>query len=158
MCEYSDDLSVYMPAIFPKIPLKESLGEVVSAQGHSQLRLAETEKYAHVTFFFNGGREEPFPNEKRILIPSPDVSTYDLSPEMSAQAITDTLKQQMKQHRYPLTVVNYANPDMVGHSGSIEATKKALLKIDQILKELEQEVLKITGFLLLQLTTEMQSK
>ncbi len=93
------------------------LGEYLAKNGKTQLRIAETEKYAHVTFFFSGGREEPFPGEERILIPSPKVATYDLQPEMSAPEVTDRIVDAIEHQRYDVIVVNYANGDMVGHSG-----------------------------------------
>lgn len=116
--------------------LSNTLGEYISHKGLTQLRVAETEKYAHVTFFFNGGREEPFMNEDRMLIPSPKVSTYDLKPEMSAQAVKDTVLENIKKDRYDLIIVNFANPDMVGHTGSVPATIKAVETVDACLGEI----------------------
>ncbi|MFI3174113.1 MAG: alkaline phosphatase family protein, partial [Bacillota bacterium] len=103
-------------------------------QGLKQLRLAETEKYAHVTFFFNGGVEEPNENEDRILIPSPKVATYDMQPEMSAVEVTDELVKAIESKKYDLIIVNYANPDMVGHTGMMEAAKKAVEALDTCMK------------------------
>lgn len=125
------------PVLFPPTELQRILGEEISRQGLKQLRIAETEKYAHVTYFFNGGRETVFPNEDRILIESPrDVATYDLKPEMSAIKITDTLLKTIAEKEYDLIVVNYANGDMVGHTGVIPAAIKACETVDNCLGEL----------------------
>lgn len=113
---------------------KNTIGEYVSDLGLNQLRIAETEKYAHVTFFLNGGREEPFKNEDRILVPSPKVATYDLQPEMSALTVTDKVVEAIESEKYDLIVLNYANPDMVGHTGSIPAVVKALEFLDACIK------------------------
>ena len=141
MTEYSDDLTPYLPAIFPRIPLNNSLGEVVANVGKAQLRIAETEKYGHVTFFFNGGREQPFDQEDRILISSPDVATYDLQPEMAAADVTENVVKTIQQNKHHLIIVNYANPDMVGHTGNLEATKQAIRTIDTCLGQIEQVAL-----------------
>jgi len=109
------------------------LGEVLSEQGLTQLRLAETEKYAHVTFFFSGGREETFPGETRILIPSPEVKTYDLKPEMSAHEVTDALVEAIASQEYDFIVVNFANGDMVGHTGNFAAAVRAVETLDECL-------------------------
>lgn len=130
MSEYSSTLAKRMQVLFAPEPLSDILGEVVSKAGLKQLRIAETEKYAHVTFFFNGGREENFAGEDRILIPSPKVATYDLQPEMSAPEVTDKLVAAIESGAYDLIVVNYANTDMVGHSGNIEAAVKAVEAVD----------------------------
>lgn len=119
--------------VFPTAPLKNMLGDYLSQQGYQQLRLAETEKYAHVTFFFNGGIEAPFQGESRILIPSPKVSTYDLVPQMSANEITETLVAAIKSQAYQFIVCNFANADMVGHTGDFQATLKAIEVIDTCL-------------------------
>lgn len=116
--------------------LRNTLGEYLSHKGLKQLRVAETEKYAHVTFFFNGGREEPFMDEDRILIPSPKVSTYDLKPEMSAYEVKDTVIENINKEEYDLIIVNFANPDMVGHTGSIAAAIKAVETVDECLGEI----------------------
>ena len=113
-----------------------TLGQYLSDKGMKQLRAAETEKYAHVTFFFNGGMEKPYEGEDRILIPSPKVATYDLQPEMSAYDLLDKLLAALDEDKYDLIVVNFANPDMVGHTGSIEATKKAIQVASKQLKRL----------------------
>jgi 2,3-bisphosphoglycerate-independent phosphoglycerate mutase len=118
------------PSLFEPASIQNSLGEYIASLGMSQLRLAETEKYAHVTFFFSGGREEAFVGEDRTLIPSPDVATYDLQPEMSAQEITDSIILAINDGKHDLIVCNYANGDMVGHTGDLEASIKAVEKID----------------------------
>lgn len=132
------------PVAFPELVLKNTLSEVVSAAGLKQLHVAETEKYAHVTYFFNGGNEKPFPGEERTLIPSKKVATYDLSPEMSAPEITDAAIEGLsKGHSFVL--VNLANPDMVGHTGNFEATKKALETVDGCIEKLAKAAKK-AGF------------
>ena len=115
---------------FDKVKLANTLGEYLSKLGKTQLRLAETEKYAHVTFFFNGGVEEPNPGEDRILVPSPKVATYDLKPEMSAYEVCDNLVKAIHSRRYDVIIINFANPDMVGHTGVFEAAVKAVEAID----------------------------
>jgi 2,3-bisphosphoglycerate-independent phosphoglycerate mutase len=149
MVEYSSALAPLVPALFPPEPLTGLLGEVVANAGLKQLRIAETEKYAHVTFFFNGGREEEFPGEERILIPSPKVATYDLKPEMSAPEVTDALVAAIESNRFDFIVVNYANTDMVGHSGNIEAAKKAVETVDTCLGRVVQATLRQGGALLI---------
>ncbi len=116
---------------YPPQDLPNVLGEYVSGLGKKQLRIAETEKYAHVTFFFNGGREEPFEGEDRVLVPSPKVATYDLQPEMSAPEVTDRLVERINSGEYDLVICNYANCDMVGHSGDIEAAMKSAEAVDE---------------------------
>jgi 2,3-bisphosphoglycerate-independent phosphoglycerate mutase len=128
LTRYAADISA--PCAFAPTSIQNSLGEYIASLGMSQLRLAETEKYAHVTFFFSGGREEPFNGEDRQLIPSPDVATYDLQPEMSAKEVTDTIITAIKGGKYDLIVCNYANGDMVGHTGNLEASIKAVEMID----------------------------
>lgn len=112
-----------------------TLGEYVASKGLNQLRIAETEKYAHVTFFFNGGRETPYDNEDRILVPSPKVATYDLKPEMSAYEVKDKLVAAINENKYDFIVVNYANGDMVGHTGIYEAIEKAVVAVDACVKD-----------------------
>jgi 2,3-bisphosphoglycerate-independent phosphoglycerate mutase len=129
--EYSSSLAC--PVAYPPDRLESSLGEVLSEQGLTQLRLAETEKYAHVTFFFSGGREAVFPGEERALIPSPEVMTYDLKPEMSAHEVTDTLVEAIASQQYDFIVVNYANGDMVGHTGNFDAAVIAVETLDTCL-------------------------
>lgn len=149
MTEYSSVLAPLIPALFPSEPLTNILGEVVSSAGLKQLRIAETEKYAHVTFFFNGGREQEFPGEERILVPSPKVATYDLKPEMSAPEVTDKLLEAIASGRFDFMVVNYANTDMVGHTGNIEAAKKAVEAVDTCLGRLLEATLAKGGALLI---------
>ena len=136
--EYDCTLSV--PIIFPPIIENNFLGQVLSDHKFKQLRIAETEKYAHVTYFFNGGIEEPFPGENRILIPSPKVETYDLKPDMSAYELTDKIIEAIKTNIYDLIVINYANPDMIGHTGNFDATIKSIEVIDQCIKQLIETI------------------
>jgi 2,3-bisphosphoglycerate-independent phosphoglycerate mutase len=142
MVEYSDALNPFMPAMFAPETLANNLGEIVSQAGLKQLRIAETEKYAHVTFFFNGGREEPFAGEERILIPSPKVATYDLQPEMSAPELTRQLVAAIASQAFDFIVVNYANTDMVGHSGDLTAAIKAVEAVDACLGQLHAAIVK----------------
>ena len=116
--------------LFPKENVENTLGEYLSQQGKKQLHTAETEKYAHVTFFFNGGREAPYENEDRILVPSPKVATYDLKPEMSAFEVKDKLVAAINENKYDFIVVNFANGDMVGHTGVYNAIAKAVWAVD----------------------------
>lgn len=131
LTEFSSSLKTTV--LFPPIPLNNMLGEYLALQHKTQLRIAETEKYAHVTFFFNGGVETPFVGEERILIPSAKVNTYDLCPEMSAKEITQALIDVIKQDRFDVIICNFANPDMVGHTGNFNATIKAIETIDECL-------------------------
>ncbi len=129
MCQYDETFD--LPVAFPPVHMKNILGEVVSRAGRRQLRIAETEKYAHVTYFFNGGEEAPFPMEDRCLIPSPrEVATYDQKPEMSARAVTEELLARLRTGRYDFVVVNFANMDMVGHTGVLSAAVKACETVD----------------------------
>jgi 2,3-bisphosphoglycerate-independent phosphoglycerate mutase len=121
--------------LFPKENVEDTLGEYLSRQGKKQLHTAETEKYAHVTFFFNGGREEPFEGEDRILVPSPKVATYDLKPEMSAYEVKDKLVAAINENKYDFIVVNFANGDMVGHTGVYNAIAKAVWAVDHCVKD-----------------------
>ena len=148
LVEYSALLNPYLITLFPPLDLNETLGEVVARAGRSQLRIAETEKYAHVTFFLNGGREEPFTGEERILVPSPKVATYDLQPEMSAPEVTDKLVAAVESGRFDLIVCNYANGDMVGHSGNLEAAIAAVECLDACLARLSAAVDAAGGALL----------
>lgn len=134
---------------YPPKRVKNTLGEYVSALGFKQLRIAETEKYAHVTFFFNGGVEKPNKGEDRILIPSPKVKTYDMQPEMSAYLVTDEVIRQIKSDKYDLIILNYANADMVGHTGKIDAAVKAIEALDKCVKRVVDEVLSVGGRVLL---------
>jgi 2,3-bisphosphoglycerate-independent phosphoglycerate mutase len=140
LVEYSTELNRFLATLFPPENLDGSFGEVVSRAGLTQLRIAETEKYAHVTFFFNGGRETVFPGEERILVPSPKVATYDRQPEMSAPEVTDKVVEAIRSGRFDVIVMNYANADMVGHSGLIEAATKAVETIDACLNRLSEAV------------------
>ncbi|MGB9154310.1 MAG: 2,3-bisphosphoglycerate-independent phosphoglycerate mutase [Alphaproteobacteria bacterium] len=149
MVEYSDALNKRMTALFPPKQIKDSLGAIISAAGMTQLRIAETEKYPHVTFFFNGGREEPFAGEERIMVPSPKVATYDLQPEMSARTLTDKVVAAIESDKFDLIVLNYANPDMVGHTGMLDAAIKAVEAIDICLGRLFSAVEKRSGIVLL---------
>ncbi len=148
MVEYSEALNPMIPAIFAAQTLHNNLGELAANAGLKQLRIAETEKYAHVAFFFNGGREEPFAGEDRILVPSPKVATYDLQPEMSAPEVTNKLVEAIGSEKYDLIVVNYANTDMVGHSGDLGAAMKAVEAVDACLGRLHEAVLKAGGAML----------
>lgn len=121
--------------LFDKENVANTLGEYLAANGKKQLHIAETEKYAHVTFFFNGGRETPYDNEDRILVPSPKVATYDLKPEMSAYEVKDKLVAAINENKYDFIVVNYANGDMVGHTGIYEAIEKAVVAVDACVKD-----------------------
>jgi 2,3-bisphosphoglycerate-independent phosphoglycerate mutase len=129
MTQYDKEFNV--PVAFPPAKIVNTLGEVISKNKLKQLRIAETEKYAHVTFFFNGGIEKPYDGEDRILIPSPKVATYDLKPEMSAYEIADTVIEKIKLKEYDVIIINFANPDMVGHTGSMEAAVKAVEVVDE---------------------------
>lgn len=130
MVAYSEPLNRLMNAIFPQEVPQDSLGEWVSAQGKKQFRVAETEKYPHVTFFFNGGVESPWPGEERFMVASPKVATYDQKPEMSAAEVTEALTSAILSREYALIVVNFANPDMVGHTGDLQAAIKAVEAVD----------------------------
>ncbi|MEI8320416.1 MAG: 2,3-bisphosphoglycerate-independent phosphoglycerate mutase [Alphaproteobacteria bacterium] len=148
MTSYAKDLDSQMDVLFPNVSPHHTLGEILSDAHLTQLRIAETEKYAHVTFFFNGGKETPFPHEDRILVPSPKVSTYDLSPAMSAFELTDKVLHAIESGAYDVIIMNYANTDMVGHTGKLEPTIKAVEVVDTCLGKLEQAVLKAGGVLL----------
>ncbi|MBI5197415.1 MAG: 2,3-bisphosphoglycerate-independent phosphoglycerate mutase [Nitrospirae bacterium] len=144
------DETFRLPAAFETRPLANIFGEVISDTGLAQLRIAETEKYAHVTYFFNGGDEKSFPGEERVLIPSPkDVPTYDLKPEMSAYQVTDELVKRIRSGRYPFILVNYANPDMVGHTGILPAAIRAVEVIDDCLGKVLQAVQEQRGVICL---------
>ena len=149
MAEYSETLNRHLLTLFPPESLSDTFGEVIARAGLKQLRIAETEKYAHVTFFFNGGREEEFPGERRILVPSPKVATYDLKPEMSAPEVTDKLVEAIDSGRFDVIVVNYANTDMVGHSGDLQAAIKAVESVDHCLGRLADAVKRAGGALLI---------
>jgi 2,3-bisphosphoglycerate-independent phosphoglycerate mutase len=127
--------------IFEKDALKSTLGQKIADAGKTQLRMAETEKYPHVTFFFNGQMEEPYPGEHRVMVASPKVATYDLQPEMSALELTEACIEQLNQHPFDFVVLNFANPDMVGHTGVFEAIKKAVETVDQCVKKVVEVAL-----------------
>jgi 2,3-bisphosphoglycerate-independent phosphoglycerate mutase len=148
MTQYSDELDTHMRAIFPSQPLTNILGEVVARSGRTQLRMAETEKYPHVTYFLNGGREQPYQGEDRIMVPSPKVATYDLQPEMSAPELTDKAVAAINSGKYDLIVLNYANPDMVGHTGSLPAAIKAVETVDAGLGRIAEAIQNADGALL----------
>jgi 2,3-bisphosphoglycerate-independent phosphoglycerate mutase len=148
MAQYSEDLDKLMQTIFPPQTFANILGEVVAKAGRTQLRMAETEKYPHVTYFLNGGREEPYHGEDRIMVPSPKVATYDLQPEMSAPELTDKAVAAITSGKYDLIVLNYANPDMVGHTGSLPAAIKAVETVDTGLGRIADAITKSGGALL----------
>lgn len=147
MTQYEDGLD--MTVAFPPQDLQNTLGQVLAANQVKQFRVAETEKYAHVTFFFNGGVEEPNPLEDRLLVPSPKVATYDLQPEMSAIEVKDKLVEAINGGEYPFILVNFANTDMVGHTGMPEAAKKAVETVDKCVGEVADAVQKAGGVLLI---------
>jgi len=149
MTQYSEHLDTFLQTIFPPDNLANVLGAVVGATGRAQLRMAETEKYPHVTYFLNGGEEEPYPGEDRIMVPSPKVATYDLQPEMSAPELTDKAVAAIDSGRYDLIVLNYANPDMVGHTGIMKAAVEAVDAIDVCLGRLRSAIEKAGGVMLL---------
>ena len=149
MVSYSAALDPLLDTLFQPQELRHTLGEVVAEAGLTQLRIAETEKYAHVTFFLNGGRELEFPGEARILVPSPRVATYDLKPEMSAFEVTNKLVAVIEGHRFDLIVVNYANGDMVGHTGNIDAAIEAVEAVDACMGRLADAVTAAGGVLLI---------
>lgn len=143
------DQTILGPKVaFEPQSLTNTLGEVLSAAGKKQLRIAETEKYAHVTYFFNGGIEEPNKCEERILVPSPQIATYDLKPEMSAYEVTQALINRMDQNDLDFIVINFANPDMVGHTGKMDAVVKALETVDECAGRIMEKVLELQGVLL----------
>ena len=134
---------------FKKEPLVNTFGEVISKHNLTQLRIAETEKYAHVTFFFNGGEEKQYPGEDRILVPSPKVATYDLQPEMSAYIVTEKVVEAINADKYDAIILNYANPDMVGHTGSLPAAIKAVETIDECVQKVVDAILEHDGTLII---------
>jgi 2,3-bisphosphoglycerate-independent phosphoglycerate mutase len=148
MTQYSVELEPLMGALFPPQSLDGILGQVVAEAGRTQLRIAETEKYPHVTYFLNGGREEVFPGEERILVPSPKVATYDLKPEMSAPEVTERAVEAIRSGRFDLIVLNFANPDMVGHTGKLEAAIRAVETVDAGLGRIAAAVAEAGGALL----------
>lgn len=147
LTEYAADIDA--PVAYPPELLSNTLGEVMEQQGKKQLRIAETEKYAHVTFFFNGGREAVFDGEDRILVPSPKVATYDLQPEMSAPEVTEKLVKAIDDGSYDLIICNYANGDMVGHTGKMDAAIKAVEALDDALAKVTDAALRAGGEVLI---------
>jgi 2,3-bisphosphoglycerate-independent phosphoglycerate mutase len=140
LTEYSEDHAKYLETVYAPEEIRHSLGEVVSEAGLKQLRIAETEKYAHVTFFFNGGKETVFDGEERVLISSPKVATYDLQPEMSAEGVKDGVLKAIESNNFDLIIINFANPDMVGHTGIMEAAIIACEAVDKDLGEIVKAV------------------
>ena len=150
VCMTLYDENFPLPMVFPPVHMEEILGDVISREGLKQLRIAETEKYAHVTYFFNGGEEKPFDNEDRCLVPSPrEVTTYDHKPEMSAAAVTEEVLQRIDSDQYDLIVLNFANMDMVGHTGVLAAAVQAVQFVDQCVGRIADKVLSIGGALLI---------
>jgi 2,3-bisphosphoglycerate-independent phosphoglycerate mutase len=147
MTQYDKNLTTTQA--FPPISLNKTLGEVLSNQGLNQLRIAETEKYAHVTFFFNGGKETAFPQEERILIPSPKVATYDMQPEMSAPQLTERLIEAINSQNYEVIICNYANADMLGHTGDFKATLRAIECLDRCMHDVWHALSRQNGKLLI---------
>ena len=144
-CMAQYDVTIAAPVAYPPESIDDTLGQVLAQRGLRQLRIAETEKYAHVTFFFNGGVEEPNQNEERILIPSPKVATYDLQPEMSAEEVTQALLAELDKDKFDVVILNFANPDMVGHTGVLEAAIKAMEKVDNCVGRVVERVLALDG-------------
>jgi 2,3-bisphosphoglycerate-independent phosphoglycerate mutase len=149
VCMTQYDATISASVAYAPQNLEDTLGAIVSRAGHKQLRIAETEKYAHVTYFFNGGKETPNPGEDRVLIPSPKVATYDLQPEMSAYQVTDAVVERIRSGNYYLIILNFANPDMVGHTGIFEATVKAVETVDSCVGRVVEEILAQGGAVLL---------
>ena len=144
-----DETMPNVKVAFRKEEILNTIGEYISSKGMKQLRIAETEKYAHVTFFFNGGEEKQYEGEDRILVPSPKVETYDLKPEMSAYEVTEKVVEAIEANKYDLIILNYANPDMVGHTGNVEAAIKALEALDECVKKVEDAINKVNGVLVI---------
>lgn len=149
MTSYSSELDTTLKTLFSEQKIENNLGQVISLNNKKQLRIAETEKYAHVTFFFNSGKEENYPGEDRILVPSPNVHTYDLQPEMSARLVTEESTKAINSKKYDLIIVNYANTDMVGHSGKMDAAIKSVEAIDSCLSELYNTIKQTDGMLMI---------
>jgi 2,3-bisphosphoglycerate-independent phosphoglycerate mutase len=148
MAQYSAELNKLMQTIFPPQSFEHILGEVAADAGRKQLRMAETEKYAHVTYFFNGGIEKPFAGEDRVLVASQKVATYDLAPEMSAEGIADAVVKATGDTAFDIIIVNFANADMVGHSGKLEPTIRAVETVDRELGRIYQAIKQRGGALL----------
>ena len=145
VCMTQYDATIDAPVAYPPEEYNDTLGEVLAKEGKHQLRIAETEKYAHVTFFFNGGVEEPNLNEERVLINSPKVATYNLQPEMSAYDVTNALLAELDKDKFDVVVLNYANPDMVGHTGVLPAAIKAMEAVDECVGKVVDKVLSLGG-------------
>lgn len=145
VCMTQYDATIDAPVAFPPETYADTLGQLLADKGMHQLRIAETEKYAHVTFFFNGGVEEPNKNEERILIASPKVATYDLQPEMSAEEVTQALLAELDKDKFDVVILNFANPDMVGHTGVLEAAVKAMEKVDECVGRVVDKVQSLGG-------------
>ena len=144
MTQYDESIKEVLVAYKPQV-LKNTFGEYVSNLGYTQLRISETEKYAHVTFFFNGGEEKPYPGEERILVPSPKVATYDLQPEMSAYEVTDKVIEAIDSCKYDVIIMNYANGDMVGHTGNLEKTIEAVEALDKCVGRVISKIEEVGG-------------
>ena len=148
-CVSYDDTLNNVHIAYKKEELKNTFGEYISNLGYTQLRIAETEKYAHVTFFFNGGNETPYKNEDRILVPSPKVETYDMQPEMSANIVRDKVLEAIESDKYNSIILNFANTDMVGHTGKLDAAIKAVETVDTAIGIIYKKVLEHNGVLLI---------
>ncbi|MGL6119969.1 MAG: 2,3-bisphosphoglycerate-independent phosphoglycerate mutase, partial [Fusobacteriaceae bacterium] len=148
-CMRQYDATINAPFIYVDKDIANTFGEIISAAGLTQLRTAETEKYAHVTFFFNGGKEVAYKNEDRILVNSPKVATYDLQPEMSAEELTQSTLNAIDSDKYDVIIINYANPDMVGHTGIMYAAIKAVKEIDSCVKRVVNKMLEKDGTVLI---------
>ena len=144
MAQYDAEMPNVLVA-FPPEELTMTFGEYLSKNGKTQLRLAETQKYAHVTFFFNGGEEQQFEGEDRILVNSPKVATFDMQPEMSAYEVADNLVNAIKSDKYDVIIVNFANPDMVGHTGIMEAAVKAIESVDECVGKAYDALMEVNG-------------
>jgi 2,3-bisphosphoglycerate-independent phosphoglycerate mutase len=147
MNRYREDWT--LPVLFPPQELRNNLGEVLSRAGLRQLRIAETEKYAHVTFFFNGGSDTTFPGEQRVLVPSPKVATYDLQPEMSVPELSDKVVDAICSKAFDVIIMNIANPDMVGHTGVMDAALKAVKATDEAVDKILKAVAAVDGVALI---------
>ncbi|MBI5417432.1 2,3-bisphosphoglycerate-independent phosphoglycerate mutase [Candidatus Poribacteria bacterium] len=147
MCQYDETFN--LPIAYTNENIENDLGEVLEKHNLTQLRIAETEKYAHVTYFFSGGKEKEYKGESRVLINSPKIATYDLKPEMSAYELTHHALEEIRKKTHNLIVLNYANPDMVGHTGSLEAAERAVEVVDECVSKVVEEMLKIDGVVLL---------
>ena len=145
VCMTQYDETIKAPVAFAPEALADTLGKVLADRQLKQLRIAETEKYAHVTFFFNGGEEEPNAGEDRVLIPSPKVATYDLQPQMSAELVTDKLLELLDADKYDVVILNFANPDMVGHTGVLQAAVKAMETVDTCVGRIIEKILALQG-------------